>query len=287
MFEDKDQVDEIDDLDNAPEDDAIDVVEEQSDEDMGEADAQDDADVDETEEPAGLVVSLDDEDGEDEPTPVIRTLRAKLKEQAKRLKELEAKAATGSVEPDQLGEKPTLESVDYDSGKFEAALLDWNEKKRKIDNAKEAEAARAAEFQRSYEERLQSYQKAKDALGARGFEDAEDAVRETLTTAQQSIIVANAKQPAILVYALGKNPDMMKELAGAPDLASFAYKLGQIEAGMKVTGMNKKPAPEKRLNGRSQAPASGSKKLEQLRLEAEKTGDYSKVTQFKKQLRSQ
>lgn len=292
MFDQEDQVEGVTETEEELEDEAEEVVDEDEDTEADETKGEDEGEVaesDDDEEEAGLVVSLgdDDEDEDEDQSPVIRSMREKLRDQKKRIKELEANAENETADAVQLGEKPTLESVDYDSDKFEAALLEWNEKKRKSDADKQVQAERQEAMQKHYDERLASYQTAKQSLGARGFEDAEDAVRETLSTAQQSIIVANAKQPAILVYALGKNPDMMKELAEQPDLASFAFRLGQIESGMKVTGMNKKPAPEKRLQGRSQAPASGSKKLEQLRSEAEKTGDYSKVTRYKKELRSQ
>ena len=290
MFDQEDQVEDVTETEEELEDEAEEVVDENEDTEADETESEDEGEVaesDDDDEETGLVVSLGDDDDDEDQSPVIRSMREKLRDQKKRIKELEAKAENETADAVQLGEKPTLESVDYDSDKFEAALLEWNEKKRKIDADKQVQAERQEAMQKHYDERLTAYQTAKQSLGARGFEDAEDAVRETLSTAQQSIIVANAKQPAILVYALGKNPDMMKELAEQPDLASFAFRLGQIESGMKVTGMNKKPAPEKRLQGRSQAPASGSKKLEQLRLEAEKTGDCSKVTRYKKELRSQ
>ena len=247
------------------------------------------ADDEDKAEPALVVSFGDDEEDEAEATPVIRSMRQKLKDQKARIKELEqATVENKAVEAVQLGEKPTLESVDYDSDKFETALLEWNATKRDMDAKKTAKAEREEAAQSRYMDRLDTYQKAKVSLGAKDFDDAEEVVRESLNTAQQSIIVANAKRPEILIYALGKNPDMLKGLAAEQDLASFAFKLGQMESGMKVTGMSKKPTPEKRLKGGGTPPmGSGSKKLEQLRTEAEKTGDYSKVTAYKKQMRSQ
>ena len=271
MFDNENQVEEValkeDDLEADVQEGGDDLEATELDAVQGE---DDDTATEEYEAEPALVVSFGD-DGEDEAeaTPVIRSMRQKLKDQKARIKELEqATAENKAVEAVQLGEKPTLESVDYDSDKFETALLEWNATKRDMDAEKTAKAEREEAAQSRYMDRLDTYQKAKVSLGAKDFDDAEEAVRESLNTAQQSIIVANAKRPEILIYALGKNPDM--------------------ESGMKVTGMSKKPTPEKRLKGGGTPPmGNGSKKLEQLRTEAEKTGDYSKVTAYKKQMRSQ
>ena len=291
MFDDKDQVEDValqeDDLEADVQEGGDDLEATELDDEQGEDEGT--ATEEDKAEPALVVSFGDDEEGEAEATPVIRSMRQKLKDQKARIKELEqATVENKAVEAVQLGEKPTLESVDYDSDKFETALLEWNATKRDMDAEKTAKAEREEAAQSRYMDRLDTYQKAKVSLGAKDFDDAEEVVRESLNTAQQSIIVANAKRPEILIYALGKNPDMLKGLAAEQDLASFAFRLGQMESGMKVTGMSTKPTPEKRLKGGGTPPmGSGSKKLEQLRTEAEKTGDYSKVTAYKKQMRSQ
>ena len=291
MFDEKDQVEEVtlqeDDLEADAQGGGDDLEATELDTDQGEDEGT--ATEEDEAEPALVVSFGDDEEDEAEATPVIRSMRQKLKDQKARIKELEqATVENKAVEAVQLGEKPTLESVDYDSDKFETALLEWNATKRDLDAKKTAKAEQQEAAQSRYMDRLDTYQKAKVSLGAKDFDDAEEVVRESLSTAQQSIIVANAKRPEILIYALGKNPDMLKGLASEQDLASFAFKLGQMESGMKVTGMSRKPTPEKRLKGGGTPPmGSGSKKLEQLRTEAEKTGDYSKVTAYKKQMRSQ
>ena len=291
MFDNENQVEEValkeDDLEADVQEGGDDLEATELDDEQGEDEGT--ATEEDKAEPALVVSFGDDEEDEAEATPVIRSMRQKLKDQKARIKELEqATVENKAVEAVQLGEKPTLESVDYDSDKFETALLEWNATKRDMDAEKTAKAEREEAAQSRYMDRLDTYQKAKVSLGAKDFDDAEEVVRESLNTAQQSIIVANAKRPEILIYALGKNPDMLKGLATEQDLASFAFKLGQMESGMKVTGMSKKPTPEKRLKGGGTPPmGSGSKKLEQLRTEAEKTGDYSKVTAYKKQMRSQ
>jgi len=257
-------------------------------EDAPEIETDDDAETEEQTEAEAedvLTVSLGEED-EPEETPVIRTIRDKNREQAKRIKELEAKLSAGtSAEPKTvLGPKPKLEDFDYDADKFEEELVKWSDAKRKVEAETKAEAEKAKEFQSKYDARLQTYNEAKAALGARDFEDAETSVRDTLSPAQQSIIVANAKRPELLVYALGKNPDVAAKLAGSPDLVSFAYQLAQIEASMKVTGTTK-PTPEKRVKGGSGPALSSDKQLERLEAEADRTGDRTKVLAYKKSLR--
>lgn len=266
------------DEDAAPEGDEIEGEDEGETTESGEDEA----------EPALTVSFGSDEEDEAEATPVIRSMRQKLKDQKARIKELEqATAENKAVEAVQLGVKPTLESVDYDSDKFEKALLEWNATKVKLDEENTAKAEQQQAAQDRYTERLGAYVGAKEGLGAKDFDEAEDAVRESLNVPQQSIIIANAKRPEILIYALGKNPDMLKGLASETDLASFAFKLGQMESGMKVTGMSKKPTPEKRLKGGGTPPmGNGLKKLEALKEQADKSGDYTAYLSAKRQMKA-
>lgn len=218
----------------------------------------------------------------------VRELRKQNREKERRIRELEAKLQTTAQtenKPAALGAKPKLEDHDYDTDKFEAALSDWYERKRAADQ--EAEKARQAEqAQRdAWQARLDSYGKARAELKVRDFEDAEYTVQEIFDVTQQGIVVQGADNPALVIYALGKNPKKAKELADIKDPVKFAFTVAKLERELKVTNRKAAPPPERTVQGTGRVSGAVDSTLERLRAEAEKTGDISKVMAYKKQLR--
>lgn len=237
-----------------------------------------------------LTVEIGEEPAE-EPEHITE-LRRRYREQQKRLRELEAQTVTTTVE--QLPAKPTLEDCDYDTPAFEKKLEEWYEKKREHD-AREAEAKSLAQkAEERWQAKLATYEEGKEKLGAKDYDEAEATVSEILSApfpgiaaedVRLGIIKQGAKDPATLVYALGKNPAKAKELAAIEDPVEFAFALGELSGKMKVV-RGKAPPPEGRLNA-SAAGVAGAvdDTLERLRNEAARTGDYSKVRAYKQQQR--
>ena len=236
-----------------------------------------------------IVVSIGDEQQQEdhEQAPEwVRDLRKKNREDQRRIRELEEqlKAKSADEKPASLGKKPTLEDYDYDAEKFEQELALWYDRKRKHDEAaaKAEEAAKSA--QSAWQAKLESYGTAKSQLKVKDFEDAETTVQDSLSVTQQSIVIQGAENTALLVYALGKNPARAKELGSITDPVKFAFAVAKLEAQLKVT--NKKtppPPPEKAITGSGGSSSSVDSTLNRLRAEAEKTGDYTKVTAYKRQ----
>jgi hypothetical protein len=219
----------------------------------------------------------------------VRELRKQNREKERRIRELEAKLQTTAQtenKPVVLGAKPKLEDHDYDTDKFEAALSDWYERKRAADQ--DAEKARHAEqAQRdAWQARLDSYGKARAELKVRDFEDAESTVQELLDVTQQGIVVQGADNPALVIYALGKNPKKAKELADIKDPVKFAFTVAKLEKELKVTNRKAAPPPERTVQGTGRVSGAVDSTLERLRAEAEKTGNMSKVMAYKRQLRN-
>lgn len=206
-----------------------------------------------------------------------RELEAKLQQQ-------QPQAAAAPT----LGAKPKLEDFDYDEGKYDDALGKWYEKKREVDAAAEAERKAGEARERANEERLAGYRTEAAALKRKDFQDVESDVVAALTPAQQGIILCGADKPAVLIYALGRFPTKLRDLAAIKDPVRFAFAAAKLEKELKVTTRTaNKAAPEGRVESSSGSPAAGGgeRKLEQLRAEAEKTGDYSKVTAYKRQMK--
>jgi hypothetical protein len=225
-----------------------------------------------------------DEDHEQAPE-WVRELRKNHRETQKRVRELEAEnkqlKGTGQ-KPVQLGQKPKLEDYEYDTEKFEQALTAWHEDKRKADAAK-AEADKQAEAaEKAWNERLNLYGEKKSELKVKDFEDAESVVLEKFSQTQQGIIVQGADNSALVFYAIGKNPGKASELASITDPVKFAFAVAKLEKELKVTN-RKAPPPEKKVASGT-APKGGAvdSTLERLREDARKTGDFSKVNQYRR-----
>jgi hypothetical protein len=108
-------------------------------------------------------------------------------------------------------------------------------------------------------------------------------VQETMNVTQQGILLQGLDNPALVVYALGKNPKRAKELAAITDPVRFAAAAGKLEATLKVTNRPKPPAPPRVVTGSAPITGTVDSNLDRLRAEAERTGDYTKVMAYKRQ----
>ncbi len=212
----------------------------------------------------------------------VRELRKNYRELQRENRELKEKVTAPGAEtkPAQLGKKPTLEEHDYDADKFEEALASWYEQKRKVDDQQTKAEAEAKAAQEAWQAKLNAYGKAKTELKVKDFDDAEAVAQENFSATQQGIILQGAENPALLIYALGKNPKKAKELASITDPVKYAFAVAKLETQLKVT-QRKAPPPEKTLSGTGRVSGTVDSTLERLRAEAEKSGDYTKVTQYK------
>ena len=219
----------------------------------------------------------------------VKNLRKSYRELQREKRELEEKLKMVLPAPEHNpvdpGKKPTLEACDYDSDKFENELAGWFERKRQSEEVIAKQRSKQQAEQETWQKKLEGYNQSKSGLKVSDFQDAEEAVLESLSVTQQGIILQGAQNPAVMVYALGKNPKKAKELAEITDPVQFAFAVAKLETQLSVT-RKQLPPPEKRIVSNS-GSGSSSVQLERLREEAARTGDYTKVMAFKKQLNSQ
>jgi len=258
------------------------------------SDSQDEAGQDAANDDDEVVVSIGEESPpqeEKEPAPEwVRELRKSYRELQRENRELKAKTvATQTVDekPLSLGAKPTLEQFDYDAEQFEGALEQWYETKRKVDEQESAKKAEQQKAEQEWQNTLKNYDGLRTQLRVKDYDEAESVVLESLDQTKQGIILHGAKNPALVVYALGKNPKKVKELSEINDPVKFAIAIGGLEKELKVTSRKtaSPPPPESKVRG--SAPISGAvdSTLERLREEAARTGDHSKVFAYKQQLK--
>lgn len=232
-----------------------------------------------------VVVQIGDEKPpEEEKAPSwVREVRQRNRELEKKNRELE-RQLHGQQQSAKVGRKPEMSDpdIDYDADKFEKALAAHLAQKRKAEEEAERIAAAQKVEQNAWQKKLDAYGTAKTDLKVPDLDEAESLVQETLSEKQQAIILKGAKNPALLVYAIGKNPAKLKELAGVTDLVEFAFAIANLESQLKVTKKAPPPAPERKVEGTG-AKSGLDSTLEKLRAEAEKTGDYTKVNQYRNQ----
>lgn len=232
------------------------------------------------------------EDGEDDEdaSSVIRNMRKREREKDRKLRQAEReleqlrKAQQPQTAVPELLPKPTLESCGWDESEFEQKLIDWQKQANDVEQAKAKAQEQQQALVREAEAKRTAYQEGAKKLKVKDFADAEEEVVSIFDQARQSILLEASDNPALLVYALGKNPAQLERLSKITSLAKFAAELGKLEKDLKVSKPTK-PAPAD-TNLRSNAPTSGSsKKLAQLEAEAERTGDRTKLIAYKRSIR--
>ena len=240
-----------------------------------------------------VIVSI----GEEAPPPEeqthapewVRELRKTNRELQRQNRELQGKlqsTAQTETKPVVLGKKPSLEEHDYDADKFEAALADWFERKRQADESNAKQEAEVMNQQKAWQAKLDGYGKAKAELRVKDFEDAEAVAQELFNITQQGVVLQGADNPALVIYALGKNPKKAKELSDIKDPVKFAFAVAKLEKELKVTNRRAAPPPERIVSGTGRVSGAVDSTLERLRAEAEKTGNMTKVIQYKAQKRA-
>lgn len=265
------------------------VETEVGDENQAEADQNQTTDAD-TEDSDEVVVQIGEESPpQEQPAPEwVRELRKNHRQLQREKKELEAKLNQYQQvnKPIEVGKKPQLEEFDYDTDKFEAALANWFEQKREADEQVRKAQQQQEQVEQAWQNKLEAYGMAKAELKVKDYEDAEDAVQQSLNVTQQGIVIQGAENPALVVYALGKNSKKAKELASITDPVKFAFAIAKLETQLKVTNRKAAPPPEVVVKGTGRMSGAVDSTLERLREDAARTGNYTKVMQYKKQLRS-
>ena len=212
---------------------------------------------------------------------LARKLKLEQQEKLRLQKQLES-TATATVE--ELPPEPDLgdDGIDYDPAIFKQKWAEWNVKKQAIEKQKSEIETKAKTQQEKFNQRLVSYEQGK--ANYKGIGDAEKIVTSTLNINQQGIVVQYADDPAFVVYALGKNPVALNQLAAIDDPIEYAIKVRELErkAKEKMTTTTKRaPEPEKVVTGKTAIPSNHQKRLDQLR----ESGNITESLRLKKQLR--
>lgn len=227
------------------------------------------------------------EQDQDQPAPSwVKELRKKNRELERQNRELQSKLAA-PIETKPIDVKPKLEDYDYDTEQFTAALDVWMQGQHKKAEEAARRKAEEEEANHAWAAKLKAYEAAKESIKVKDYERSEQVVEEVFSQIQQGILLEAADNPAHVVYAIGRSPERAKKLAEIKNPIKLAVEIAKIEKDLIVT--NKKtappPPPEKVITGTGRT-ATVDTTLEKLRAQAEKTGNYTKVIEYKRKLNS-
>lgn len=184
---------------------------------------------------------LESPTSEEEKDPsLVKNLRNVIKEKERELKELRYAASQSQTVSAELPPKPTLESSDYDEEVFEQKLSEWHETKRKIDESKAQKEKSDEAYRQQHNTKVNQYLEARKTVKFKGFEAAERLVTEEVPLPHQNLILDRAKNPTMVVMALGSNAELRKQLSESTDPVEIGWLIGNIEAKAKALPKGKK-----------------------------------------------
>lgn len=237
-----------------------------------------------------LEISFGDEPAAETERPDDSALIKKLREENRRAnKELADLRRAAAPPPVELGPRPTLDACDYDEDRFASETEAWIGRKAKADAEAQKQRQQEQAAAQAWQDELADFGRKKQALKARDFDAVQAEVEAGLSQIQQAIIVRAADDSAKVVYAIGKHPGKLADLAKITDPVKFTAAIVKLEGSLKVTTRRQAPAPDRSARGSAPFSASNGKvdaHLEKLEKEAERTNDRTKVVAYRRELRA-
>lgn len=268
--------------DQQQEDETLDLTEDQEVE-QGDDQQQDDAEGDDDQQEEEILQFVGDEAEPEQETDLVRHLRQQIRERDKQLHA--SRKAPQAEQLIEVGEKPTFEGCDYDSDRFDQEFNAWEERKEQRRQQDQRLEAAQREQAQQWEQVKTSYATAKAKLPFADKEQAEATAFDSLSDIQQAVIAKIADNPALVIYAAGKNPTRLASLAGIEDPLKLAKEIGKLEATMKVTKRARPPQPDRAVRGSAISASTVDKHEQQLEAEADRTGDRTKLIQYRREKR--
>lgn len=213
----------------------------------------------------------------------VKELRRKNRELEKELKQVKQTQVTPQSNDDLIApKKPTLKDCDYDEDLLDQKLEEYVQAKSQYESKKREKEREQEQIQKTWEEKVNTYQEKAKELNVNDYDISEDNVKDSLSDVQQGILLDTLKNPALFVYAIGKNEAKLKEIANIKNPVQFAAEVARLEMTLKSNKTQRQaPPPEKPIRGNG--GGLGDTQLEALKNEAYRTGDFTKYINYKKQ----
>ena len=212
-----------------------------------------------------------------------RTLNKKVETQEKEIEELKAKLNpdTGKLRPE-----PTLESSGDNEAQFQSDMKAYLiEEREQEDKQKDIEDSQKQELD-SWKAKETAYFEGKTSIKNRipNYDDAVEEAEGVLSDMQKAAILGYFEKPEILIYALGKSPEL-ENLAKITDPMKFGLAVQKLESKMKVGKRKPQTPPEEIVVGSTQIKGADAylEKLEKSK--KAQGGDRTEINAYKRELR--
>ncbi|WP_260864045.1 scaffolding protein [Citrobacter sp. Marseille-Q6884] len=209
---------------------------------------------------------------------LVKHLRGTIKEKERELKELRRQTQQPAAQQPVITQAPRMPKLDdddigYDEAVYQERMTKWAKENGEYLQQEHRRQHQEQELQRVYQDKLSSYQQRVKSLKVAGYQEAEQSVIDELPVQTQNMILMESDKPEMVILALGRNPDLRKQLADATSPVAIGRLLGQIESKAKIMPKAKTTAattPEvKGING------AAINNLDKLLEKARATGDYT------------
>ncbi|MCK5600582.1 hypothetical protein KAR91_01865 [Candidatus Pacearchaeota archaeon] len=252
----------------------------------------------EAEEEGEFIVTIGEEsppqeDDDEDPTlpkrlrRVIQDKETVNKEVVSENKELKERLASYEKKPEiTLGTKPVMsdfeenyETEESAEDQYAKALDGWYVKKEQVGKQDEEVKAKEKQHQAAWQSTLGAYEEKKAVIKAKApdYDEAEALVKDSLPIVYQGAILDGAKNPALLILALGKNPAKLKELSSITNPSKFIFAVAEMETQLKTSTRKATTSPEKKVVGSGSGANATDSTLAKLEAAAKKSGDYTEV----------
>lgn len=217
-------------------------------------------------------------------TDLVKHLRAEIR----RRDEAIAEARKGQSAPQSIvvGERPTLESCEYNEEKFAEEFEAWDARRKTAERAESEAEAAARKANEAWQTEVRNYEAKRAELKFPDAQEVVDTAATSLNSVQQAVVVRVADNPALVFYALGKNPARLAEIASITDPLKQAAAIAKLEGTLKVTSKRKAPDPEQIATGNASVTHGTDKTLERLEKKAAQTGDRTELIAYKRNLKT-
>ena len=214
----------------------------------------------------------------DSESSTIRELRQRNRELTTEIKALRNGKAEEVVE---VGERPTLESCDFDEDRYTAEYDAWRDRKAQAERVEAEAKERQGKQAEEWADLHRSYEADKASLNVPDFDEAEAEVAAVLPESTRALLLKSGKGAA-LVAALHRSPSKLEELSKL-DPTDAALMIGELRSKLTMTKRSR-PNPDRPVRGTA-APVNADKELARLEKEAERTGDRTRLINYKRSLK--
>jgi len=214
---------------------------------------------------------------------LVNHLRKQIRERDKRLSEVQR--AAPADEPIVVGDRPKMADFDFDEDRFDEAIDAWDQRRRKAEQQEQARTAQKQRQDEDWNRVVRTYAEKKAVLRYPDVAVAEETAFAALSPAAQSLIARHADNPALFIYAAGKSPTKLAELAridSEGDPFAVVKAITKMEATLQTRKTVRPPDPDTPVRGRTIAAGSADKQLAKLEAEADRTGKRDAVIAFKR-----